>query len=333
LFAKRRPRSTHVKPVRQKRKPSKKRVREPVTAWHPLLVALLETYLPEGWKLIPEFLLNRLPQRVDIVVLRLVHEAAAAVGKLHSIFDSLRPHTLIEHKGPTDELEAGDALTLLGYAAQYMRLCNLSDPGELCLMVICDRIPAGFVDQVERQRGRFAAIGGGLWRGEIAGFLLHGVETSDAYRASPSEHLLYSFSRAFVTNAAGFPPLDEEEREVYTLIYQQVEQYRRRRGDMAIKDREALKRSYDQAMAEYLDGLSTKELANILSPDKLAKLVTSDKAKGLDAGLRVARAAVRDLCEVLDIRLTREREAALAQMQSAELDALRERLKRERRWE
>jgi hypothetical protein len=45
------------------------------------------------------------------------------------------------------------------------------------------------------------------------------------------------------------------------------------------------------------------------------------------------RAAVRDLCELLDIRLTPEREGALEGMQSAELDALRERLKRDRRWD
>jgi Uma2 family endonuclease len=46
-----------------------------------------------------------------------------------------------------------------------------------------------------------------------------------------------------------------------------------------------------------------------------------------------ARATVRDLCELLDIPLTPARQAELAQMQIAELDALRERLKRDRRWE
>jgi hypothetical protein len=164
-------------------------------------------------------------------------------------------------------------------------------------MVVCDRIPAGFVEQVERQRGRFASVGGGLWRGEMAGFLLHGVETCDACRASPREHLLYAFSRAFLTNAAGFPPLDEEGREVYALIYQQVEQFRRRRGDMAIRDREALKKSYEAALKEFLaqmppeerlKGLTPEQIANALPPDKgrlagltpeqIATLFTSDEA-------------------------------------------------------
>jgi hypothetical protein len=58
------------------------------------------------------------------------------------------------------------------------------------------------------------------------------------------------------------------------------------------------------------------------------------RAEGTVEGLRAGtRKAVRDLCELLDIRLTPERESALAGMQIAELDALRERLKRERRWE
>lgn len=164
--------------------------RESVTAWHPMLVALLEFYLPSGWRLTPELLLNRMPLRVDIVVLRLVNEPSGNARKLHSIFGHLRHHTLIEHKGPTDDLEPEDLLTLLAYGALYMRHNKLLDPDELCLMVVADRIPSGFVRQVERHRGTFAPLGGGLWRGELNGFSLHGVETREAFRRSPTERLL-----------------------------------------------------------------------------------------------------------------------------------------------
>ena len=34
-----------------------------------MLVTLLETFAPAGWKVIPELLLHRLPQRVDILIL------------------------------------------------------------------------------------------------------------------------------------------------------------------------------------------------------------------------------------------------------------------------
>jgi hypothetical protein len=50
---------------------------------------------------IAEFLLARQSQRVDIVVIRKVDVVQDPVKKLHSIFDYLRAHTLIEHKGPT----------------------------------------------------------------------------------------------------------------------------------------------------------------------------------------------------------------------------------------
>jgi Uma2 family endonuclease len=56
-------------------------------------------------------------------------------------------------------------------------------------------------------------------------------------------------------------------------------------------------------------------------------------AKGRAEGLAVARAAVRDLCDVLSIPVSREQAEALEQMAAEQLDALRARLKRDRRWE
>jgi hypothetical protein len=61
-------------------------------------------------------------------------------------------------------------------------------------------------------------------------------------------------------------------------------------------------------------------------------------AKGRDEGLRAGRieglrVAVRSLCRVLSIPLPAEREAQIERMDAAALDALRERLERDRRWE
>jgi len=256
---------------------------ESFTAWHPMLVALLEFYLPEGWQLLAEHLLSRLPQRVDIVVLRLVDATAGPARKLHSVFDHLRPHTLIEHKGPTDDLEPGDALTLLGYAGQYMRLARVGDPGEVCLMVICDHIPNGFVRQVERMDGTFQPVGAGLWRGKMAGLLLRGIETRVACRTDPSEHLLYTFSRAYLTEPTALLPLDEEETRVYTLLYQQVEQFRRQRGAMAMRDVDAAKKSYEDVLLEAALQLPPARLLARLAPEqRLAGLAPEQRLAGLD---------------------------------------------------
>jgi hypothetical protein len=262
---------------------------ESFTAWHPMLVALLEFYLPGGWRLVPELLLGRLPQRVDILVLRLVEAVAGEVRKLHSVFDHLRPHTLIEHKGPTDDLEPGDALTLLGYAGQYMRLTKVSDPGEVCLMVICDRIPDGFVAQVERMGGTFEAVGAGLWRGKMAGILMRGIETRVAYRTDSSEHLLYTFSRAYLNEPGIMLSLDEEEKRVYTLLYQQVEQFRRQRGNTAMRDIDAALKSYEEVVKEWFEKLPLeKRLAGLAPEERLAGLAPEERLAGLAPEERLA---------------------------------------------
>jgi hypothetical protein len=256
---------------------------ESFTAWHPMLVALLEFYLPGGWKLLPELLLGRLPQRVDVVVLRLVDAIAGTARKLHSVFDHLRPHTLIEHKGPTDDLEPWDALTLLAYAGQYMRLARVSDPDDVCLMVICDHIPVGFVRQIEKMGGTFEALGAGLWRGKMAGLLLRGIETRLAYRTGPSEHLLYTFSRAYLSDPEALLPLDSEEARVYTLLYQQVEQFRKQRGTMAIRDNEAAQKSYEEVIAEIVAQLPpAQRLAGLAPEQRLAGLAPEQRLAGLD---------------------------------------------------
>jgi hypothetical protein len=60
------------------------------------------------------------------------------------------------------------------------------------------------------------------------------------------------------------------------------------------------------------------------------KAQEDSRAHGKAEGLR---AAVRSLCRVLSIPLTAQREAEVGRMDAAELDALRERIERERRWD
>jgi hypothetical protein len=271
---------------------------ESITAWHPMLLALLEFYKPGGWQILGELLLSRFPQRVDIVVLRLMETVAGTPRKLHSVFDHLRPHTLIEHKGPTDDLEPWDALTLLAYAGQYMRLAKVSDPEQVCLMVLCDHIPAGFVAQVERLDGTFERGGAGLWHGRMAGLLLHGVETREACKASPTEHLLYTFSRAFLTNPHGLLPLDDEEQRVYTLLYQQVEQFRKKRGSLAMTDTEAMERSLDQVFEEMMEQRLKRRLRT-LTPEELAEALTQEQLAGLPPEKRLAGLTPEQILEAL----------------------------------
>src|SRR5690606_29157960 len=110
-------------------------------------------FAPADRKVIGEFSLNRLPQRVDIVLIEQEDVPALPARKLRSIFDHLRKHTLIEYKGVTDDLEPNDVFVMLTYACQYMLLQNVPDLGEMCLMFIADRMPKPFVERIERMRG------------------------------------------------------------------------------------------------------------------------------------------------------------------------------------
>lgn len=255
---------------------------EPVTAWHPMLVALLETFLPPGYDLIPEFLLTRLPLRLDILIVRKVGETVGVPRKIHSILDYLGAHTVIEHKGPTDVLSGEDALVLLAYATQYMRLRKLKEPSEVRLMVVADRISGVFVKQIERHGGAFEPFEQGLWRGRLAGFDLHGVETGEAFKRGATERLLYAFSRAFLERPADMSRLEGEDEMVYLALYQQVERFRKARGDLAMKDMEELKKAAEEYKANLLAGLTPEQRLRGLDPeDRLKGLDPEERLKGL----------------------------------------------------
>jgi Uma2 family endonuclease len=80
---------------------------------------------------------------------------------------------------------------------------------------------------------------------------------------------------------------------------------------------------YDRDAADWA---TLKNLLQRYGFEDLEAVLAEGEAKGM-------RKAVRDLCELLDIPVTPEREVALSAMQRDELDVLRERLKRDRRWE
>ena len=251
----------------------------PRTQWHPMLVALLERYLPKGFKLYPEYLLSRLPQRADIVVVRLEGSEPGRAEKIHSILDHLRAHTLIEHKGPTDDLAGEDCLTLLGYGYQYMRIAKITDPAEVCLMVVADRIPASFLAQIALCGAELIEHEHGLWSGHAGRFVLHGVETS---KAAEVDRLLFSFSRRYLAHPEAVRRLDREELSVYIWLYQQVEQLRRARGTMATKDNEEFQRAQREAFKSMLGMFSTEErLAGLPAEQLLAGLTPEQRIAGL----------------------------------------------------
>lgn len=88
------------------------------TWWHPLLARLLDFELATAYAVRDEVLVGKLPLRVDILLIR--REAGqlseASRRDLSVLVPLLNRFTLIEFKGPTDTLEAGDLAQLVGCA-------------------------------------------------------------------------------------------------------------------------------------------------------------------------------------------------------------------------
>jgi hypothetical protein len=251
------------------------------TAWHPLVVFTIERFAPADRKVFCEFYLNRLPQRVDIVVVEQQDVPAKPARKLRSIFDHLRKHTLIEYKGVTDDLEPSDVFILLGYACQYMTMHDLSELDEMCLMFIADRIPKPFVERIERMQGAFAPVGNGLWRGHVAGLPLHGVELREAYKTGPSERLLYLFTKASLNDPRALirrKELDAEDLLMYRLLHQHVQQFQRDPKTMDLKDIDVADKKFrialkeliaDSTIEDRLEGLTPEQMLGRLTPEQI----------------------------------------------------------------
>ncbi len=245
----------------------------PATPWHPLFALAIKRFAPKDREASSEVSLSRLPLRIDIVVVQRQDAQPAMVHKFRSVFEHLGKHTLIEYKGVTDDLEPADVFTLLAYAGLYMREHQVYEPNDMCLIVVADRIPKTFVEQIKRMGGALDATGNGLFKGHLGGLPLHGVELREAYKSGPSEQLLFAFTRAFLRDHGPIKLLDTEDMAVYRLISEHVQQLRGNRATMDMKDLDLAAKSYQDALND-LVALATPEqcLARLTPEQRLAGL-------------------------------------------------------------
>lgn len=246
------------------------------TAWHPLLVVLLEHLLPRAWyRLIPELQLTKEPQRVDTVIIR-KRRVGAAPSPTHlvSVLDGLRDHTLVHFKGPSDALEASDALQLLGYAAQYMVLEGLGDPALLALRVIAPTLTPRFVAQLRLLGGELSPGAlPGVHEGALGVFALRVVESAAAW-PSEHEHLLYTVAPQYIDYPGDGPLLDDEERALFHFLAQCVARFREDpEWRTLMKDAAKVDRSYKSAWDKIVQNLPVEErLAGLAPEQRLAGL-------------------------------------------------------------
>jgi hypothetical protein len=245
------------------------------TAWHPLIVTLIEHILPHDWyRCISEYQLTREPLRVDIVIVRRSREGnPPPLRLLTSILGDLAHDTLVHFKGPSDELERDDARMLLAYALHYLVVEKIDDPKQVALRVVAARMTPRFVEALRSHGCALVETAEGVHEGKLGEFPIRVVETVRVFDRR-GEHLLYTVTPAMVADPGGLPAFSAEEFEVFWALQDHVEQLRhpvpgQRKRHM--KDESKVIESFDQVVARVLARLSPEQRLAGLAPEQVLK--------------------------------------------------------------
>jgi hypothetical protein len=280
------------------------------TAWHPLLILLLELLLPgELWRVIAEYTLTREPRRIDAVIVRRIADAAARwqAEYLRSVLDDLREHNIVHFKGATDALERSDALQLLSYAYQYMALEAIDDPAAVALRVVAPTLTPRFRAQAEVLGVVLHETATpGVHEGVLQGFALRVVETTVAWPA-PGEHLLFAVSPACVEDPGRVRSFDDRERELYYRLLQGITRLTDDpRWKTIMKDASLVQDATHKALLDLLAMLPPEvRLAGIAPADRLAGIAPADRLAGIAPADRLAGIAPTEAVLALPTELLR----------------------------
>ena len=240
------------------------------TWWHPLLVSVVD-YLSQGvYEVREELAVGQLPLRVDFGVLwSLERDLPEAVKRdLAVLADRLNRFNLVEFKGPTDNLEAGDLSTLLGCA--YLFFAQQTDVihhTEVRLFLIVPAITAGFEQEVaalglsiQEEEPGVIHVGGEVFPAWV-------IETGVAGKRYP---LLALFSPLVLRDPHAIMKVLTESGHTALLYYilQQIQQFQLRREDFAMQ----------HTAVEYMDEVSEELKASVI-----AAIPAKDRLRGLTA--------------------------------------------------
>lgn len=247
------------------------------TAWRPMLVLLLEWTLPRAWKVVPEFLLSRQPQRIDAVIAlqRTGDEPPPEPEYLRSLRSDLQTHSLVHFKGLEDELEISDVRQRVAYGWQYANVASVADLDDIGLRMLAPRMSPRYAAEVERCHSALTpTVTPGMHEGHVGGFRLRMVEGVSACRLA-RDHLLYTFTDDYLREPGGFEALEPHEQEIMLARCYTVQQFRR-----DSKWRDTMKGTLE--VNEHFDALYRKILAMIPVEDRLARLMPEQRLAGLD---------------------------------------------------
>jgi hypothetical protein len=271
------------------------------TWWHPLLTNLLRWQLEPVYQVFEEVPVGKKPLQIDILLLSKGSGELSADARrlLAGLADHLNQYTLLEFKGPTDTLRAGDFRTFLAYAHLYCaQTVPLLEPRLLNLLVVAPQLTGPYRDELRACGVTAQKEAEGIWR--LEGPLLYGmwvletsVLTGLAYPllAVVSPAMLKDRWRLFTElRASGYAVLTG-------YVFQQVQQFHQRREEFIMQHQgtEELDKIMREIAARNLDllppeerlrGLTPEQLVRGLTPEQLVRGLTPEQLERLRAYLQ-----------------------------------------------
>ncbi len=257
-----------------------------------MLVALLRLVLPRrGWQVLPEVPLAKEPLRLDVLVVRRLANAPLP-SLLRPEIERFAKNTLVHFISPSDEPGADDALALLAYGCQFLRLQG-GKPAEIqkqtALFVICSSLTPRYLAALELLEGRLARVEEGLWQGVVAGFRLEVVETAEREKY-PGEVLWRTLSKKFLDDPVGGRPLTEEEVAVCRQLNLHVQRFEEEGDGLMASEVQKIAKGYREALKKWMqDCLPVEDrLAGLAPEQRLAGLAPEQRLAGLAPEQRLA---------------------------------------------
>lgn len=293
--------------TRKQRSNSTRSIRKPSpkTFWHPPAVALIEVALPPEWKLETDFSLRKLPQRIDLLVIRREVPSGEVYGFLPALIGQLQDITIVEFKGGTDAVSEEDVAVVLGYACQYeqhwraeaRRLekrgghegLNIDMAAERPTLptqsigYIAPRLTPSFRIGLEHWGGSLEQVRPGLWKGTLANRPLFFIETEVVWRHSHEDRFFYVLTKDFLQHGLPTEGMTEAEFAVYNTVERWFVQVLEEKAMMIHPEKlKKLKEENERFIEELLAKLPPERLASRLRPEeRLSGLGLADRLAGL----------------------------------------------------
>ncbi len=256
--------------------------RKPYTPWHPLFVAMVQYVYRHRYTVHGEYQLTSWPLRADVVLIE-KEDLAGPLPRVPAIGRRLGPrYTLLELKGPTDDLEGLDLPMLISYAGLLEVKERVANPSDIHLMVIASALGSAFRRRVEQAGGHLVQQDRGQFLVDGLMYPLYCIESGPASETA-GNGLLYAFSREYLRDPKKVcERLSGDERDLYNELCHHIQQIRESEDLMAMKDAELFERTTDKVLFDIVAKMPAKmRVQGLTIEERVQGLTIEERMQGL----------------------------------------------------